>query len=312
MVPCQIGLVWVGVTLTVQIRYKAWEVSKQGWGMSNDGGTLYLVATPIGNLGDMSARAIETLRSVSLIAAEDTRHSAPLLRHFAIATATTSLHEHNEAERIPQLLARIGAGEDVAIISDAGTPLISDPGYRLVRAAHDAGVRVVPIPGPCAAIAALSVSGLPTDEFVFAGFPPARREARRRFFRERDQEARTQIFYESPHRIVESLQDMAEGFGGGRSAAVARELTKRYETVLEGDLAALAERVAGDPEQQKGEFVVLVHGKPDQTEELSAGAIAVVRILAEELPPRQAAALASRITGHRKNDLYKFLLQSRS
>jgi 16S rRNA (cytidine1402-2'-O)-methyltransferase len=280
--------------------------------MSNDGGTLYLVATPIGNLGDMSARAIDTLKSVSLIAAEDTRHSAPLLRHFAITTPTTSLHEHNEAERIPQLLGRIVGGEDVAVISDAGTPLVSDPGYRLVRAAHDAGVSVVPIPGPCAAIAALSVSGLPTDEFVFAGFPPARREARRRFFRERGTEVRTQIFYESPHRIVESLQDMAEGFGGSRTGAVARELTKRYETVLEGDLAVLADRVASDPDQQKGEFVVLVHGKPDQKGELPSDAITVVQILADELPPRQAAALASRITGHGKNDLYKYLLQSRS
>ncbi len=280
--------------------------------MSNGGGTLYLVATPIGNLGDMSSRAIETLQSVDLIAAEDTRHSTPLLRHFAITTPVTSLHEHNEADKSPQLVARLAAGEDIALISDAGTPLVSDPGYRLVRAARDAGVQVVPVPGPCAAIVALSVSGLPTDEFVFAGFPPPRREARQRFFRERQPESRTQIFYESPHRIVESLQDMAEGFGADRMAVIARELTKRYETVIEGSLASIAERVAAEPEQQKGEFVVLVHGKEQQEEFLSDDAMRVVRLLATELPPRKAAALASEITGHGKNLLYRYLLESRS
>jgi 16S rRNA (cytidine1402-2'-O)-methyltransferase len=280
--------------------------------MSNERGTLYLVATPIGNLGDMSARAIETLKAVKLIAAEDTRHSAPLLRHFSITTATTSLHEHNEAEKVGQVIARLRAGEDIALISDAGTPLVNDPGYRLVRAARDEGLRVVAVPGPCAAVAALSVSGLPTDEFVFAGFPPPRREARRRWFRERANEHRTQIFYESPHRIVESLEDMAQVYGEDRSAAVARELTKRYETVIDGPLGAVAKRVRDDPDQQKGEFVVLLRGREKGEDEMPDEAVRTLEILASELPPRQAAALASRITGLAKNRLYRFLVESGS
>ncbi|MEJ2106974.1 MAG: 16S rRNA (cytidine(1402)-2'-O)-methyltransferase [Acidiferrobacteraceae bacterium] len=280
--------------------------------MSNERGTLYLVATPIGNLGDMSARAIETLKKVDLIAAEDTRHSAPLLRHFSIATTTTSFHEHNEAEKVGQLVDRLRAGEDIALISDAGTPLVNDPGYRLVRAARDDGLRVVAVPGPCAAIAALSVSGLPTDEFVFAGFPPPRREARRRWFQERANERRTQIFYESPHRIVESLEDMAAVYGGDRAVAVARELTKRYETVLDGPLVAVVERVRDDPNQQKGEFVVLLRGREKREDEMPDEAVRTLEILASELPPRQAAALASQITGLAKNRLYRWLVNSGS
>lgn len=280
--------------------------------MSNERGTLYLVATPIGNLGDMSARAIETLKEVDLIAAEDTRHSAPLLRHFSIATPTTSFHEHNEAEKVEQLIERLRAGKDIALISDAGTPLVNDPGYRLVRAARDDGLRVVAVPGPCAAIAALSVSGLPTDEFVFAGFPPPRREARRRWYQERANERRTQIFYESPHRIVESLEDMAEVCGGDRAVAVARELTKRYETVIDGPLVAVVERVRDDPDQQKGEFVVLLRGRERGEDEMPDEAVRTLEILASELPPRQAAALASQITGLAKNRLYRWLVGSGS
>ncbi len=228
--------------------------------MTNRKGVLYVVATPIGNLQDISERAIATLKGVSRIAAEDTRHSARLLSHYGINTPMVALHEHNEREITPQLLDRLAAGDDLALISDAGTPLISDPGFCLVRAARAAGFRLVPVPGPAACIAALSVAGLPVDHFVFEGFLPARATARRRRLEELRRESRTLVFHESSHRIVECLGDMAEILGGDRPAVVARELTKVFETIQSGALSALLVWLQADPNQQKGEFVVLVQG----------------------------------------------------
>jgi len=269
------------------------------------GGKLFVVATPIGNLDDLSPRARATLAQVDLIAAEDTRHSAALLRHHGIATRTLALHEHNEREASADLVRRIQGGANIALISDAGTPLVSDPGYRLVRAARAAGIPVSPIPGACAAIAALSAAGLPSDRFVFEGFLPAKSAARRAALQVLRADPRTLIFYESSHRIVESLADLAAEFGGEREAVVARELTKQFETVLDGTLAGLAQRVAVDADQQRGEFVVLVKGAGDDDDaaKLIEG-LRVYRILSAELPPSRAAKLAAEITGAPRKALY--------
>jgi len=211
-------------------------------------GSLYVVATPIGNRGDISPRAVEVLRTVALVAAEDTRHSKPLFVHLGIDTPLQALHEHNEEAAAPALVGRLLEGQDIALISDAGTPLVSDPGFRLVRAARAAGVRVSPVPGACAAIAALSAAGLPSDRFAFEGFLPAKAGARRARLSELSADLRTLIFYESPHRVAATLEDMREAFGDQRDAVLARELTKHFETVLGEPLAALAERVAADPD----------------------------------------------------------------
>jgi len=267
-------------------------------------GRLWVVATPIGHLDDMSARAVEVLKRVERIAAEDTRHSAPLLARYGIATPTTALHEHNEREEVERLLARLRAGAELALISDAGTPLISDPGFRLVRAARAAGVTVSPVPGPCAAIAALSVAGLPSDRFVFEGFLPARAAARRERLAELAGEARTLVFYESSHRVRECLDDMAAVFGAARPAVLARELTKLFETVLDGTLAQLQARLAADPNQERGEFVLLVGGREAGEDERLAEGRRVFALLREELPPARAAKLAAAITGARRKELY--------
>ena len=269
-------------------------------------GKLFVVATPIGNLQDMSARAAEVLATVHLIAAEDTRHSKRLLAHFGVGTRLIALHDHNEKEMAERLLRQLAGGDDVALISDAGTPLISDPGYRLVRAAHAAGISVVPVPGPSALTAALSVAGLPTDRFRFEGFLPAKQVARRQRLDALAGETITLVFYESSHRIIDSLQDMAACLGDERPAVVARELTKLYETVLCGTLAELHAHISGDPQQQKGEFVVLVHGAGVNEDELEAQARQALTVLLEELPLKQAAALAARITGASKNRLYEY------
>lgn len=274
--------------------------------MSIVAGALYVVATPIGNLGDMPPRAVAVLRGVAVIAAEDTRHSAPLLRHFDIATPMSALHEHNERQQTEKLVARLRAGEAIALISDAGTPLLSDPGYHLVRAAHRAGLRVIPLPGACAAIAALSASGLPTDRFSFEGFLSAKAAARRARLSELRADTRTLIFYEAPHRIAAALDDMAEIFGAGREAVLARELTKLYETVHAAPLAELAEWVRADADQQKGEIVVLVRGaEPRPSEALSEEVQRVLRLLLAALPLKQAVALAAEITGEKRNRLYE-------
>lgn len=274
-------------------------------------GSLYVVATPIGNLDDISARALNILRSVALIAAEDTRHSARLMQHFGISTPLAACHEHNERDQGGRFLARLQAGEDVALISDAGTPLISDPGYHLVRQARAAGIAVVPVPGACALIAALSAAGLPSDRFIFEGFLPAKAAGRRARLEQVKEESRTLIFYEAPHRILECLQDMQAVFGDERPALLARELTKTFETLKGMPLAELAAWVAADSNQQRGECVVLVAGwqAPEGEEAVSAEAMRVLNLLLAEMPLKRAAALAAEITGVRKNLLYQVALE---
>ena len=269
-------------------------------------GTLYVVATPIGNRGDMGARAVEVLKSVDRIAAEDTRHSRPLLESLGVRRPMTALHEHNECEQAERLVERLRAGESIALISDAGTPLISDPGFNLVRAARQAGVLVVAVPGPSALIAALSVAGLPTDRFVFEGFLPAKGGARRERLKDLTDEPRTLVFYESSHRIVESLADMRDLLGPEREAVVARELTKAFEQVQGDTLGQLAAWILADPNRRRGEFVVLVRGaERPAAEGVDAEALRVLEILLAELPLAKAAALAARITGSRRKALYQ-------
>ena len=269
-------------------------------------GKLWIVATPIGNLDDISVRAREVLCAVDLIAAEDTRHSAALLRHIGSTVRTFALHEHNERAASDQLVERMREGAQIALISDAGTPLISDPGFRLVRAAREAGVVVSPVPGACAAIAALSVAGLPSDRFVFEGFLPVKSAARRAHLETVQAETRTLIFYESSHRIDETLNDALAVFGGERRAALARELTKLFETVLDGTLAELAARVAADADQRRGEFVLLVAGA---AEDVDAARLLegqrVFDLLRRELPPSRAAKVAAEITGAPRKALYE-------
>lgn len=274
-------------------------------------GTLYVVATPIGNLEDIGARALRVLREVALIAAEDTRHSMRLLQHFGIDTPLVACHEHNERDQGGRLVERLLGGDSLALISDAGTPLISDPGYHLVRNARAAGVPVVPVPGPCALIAALSAAGLPSDRFIFEGFLPARSSGRRQRLQALAEEPRTLIFYEAPHRLLESLEDMRELFGGGRPVVLARELTKTFETIRGAPLDELCAWVAGDANQQRGECVLLVEGwqAPQGEEAVSAEALRVLDLLLAELPLKRAAALAAEITGVRKNLLYQSALE---
>ena len=268
-------------------------------------GKLWIVATPIGNLDDLSARAQTVLRQVDLVAAEDTRHSAALLQHYGIATRRVALHEHNEREVSADLVRQMRDGTQIALVSDAGTPLISDPGFRLVRAAREAGIAVSPVPGACAAIAALSVAGLPSDRFVFEGFLPAKPAARRAYLQALANETRTLIFYESSHRIVEALDDLAAVFGGDRRAVVARELTKLFETVLDDSLVGLGVRVKADANQQRGEFVILVAGAGDDA---AAARLVegrrVFELLRKDLPPGRAAKLSAEITGAPRNALY--------
>jgi 16S rRNA (cytidine1402-2'-O)-methyltransferase len=273
-------------------------------------GILYVVATPIGNLGDMVPRAVETLQTVALIAAEDTRHSSRLLSHFDIKTPCIAYHDHSDEQRTTQLINRLLAGESIALISDAGTPLVSDPGYRLVRSARQAGVQVVPIPGACAMIAALSAAGLPSDRFAFEGFLPAKQVARCTQLESVASDSRTLIFYEAPHRILETLQDMAQVFGPEREVVMARELTKTFETIKGDKVGELAQWVAGDSNQQRGEIVLLVHGAPKpENEAMTAEQMRVMRVLLEELPVKQAAALGAKLTGLKKNFLYDWALQ---
>jgi 16S rRNA (cytidine1402-2'-O)-methyltransferase len=266
---------------------------------------LYVVATPIGNLGDMSPRAVDVLRQVDRIAAEDTRHSRPLLEHFDVRTPMIAYHEHNERQQAPRLLRNLRAGESIALISDAGTPLVSDPGYHLVRAAVESGLRVTPIPGASALICALSASGLPTDRFVFEGFLPAKRAQRQRRLQALAGETRTLAFFESSHRIAEMLVDVADAFGPERRAVMARELTKTFETIRCAPAAELAEWVSAQAQQRKGEFVILVHGAEHTAQEDGDHVDHILRILLEELPVKQAAALAARITDSPRNRLYK-------
>ncbi len=266
---------------------------------------LYVVATPIGNLEDFSPRAIEVLQRVDLIAVEDTRHSARLLQHFAIKTPMQALHEHNERKVALSFLEGIESGQSLALISDAGTPLLSDPGYHLVRLARERGIRVIPVPGACAAIAALSVAGLATDRFRFEGFLSAKSGARRQQLERLKQETLTLLFYESPHRVEDCLADMQAIFGGQRQAVLARELTKTFETIRNGTLAELSQWVADDANQRKGEIVLLVQGAAvADVDELDANAERVLKILLQDLSLKQAVGLAAEITGVRKKKLY--------
>jgi 16S rRNA (cytidine1402-2'-O)-methyltransferase len=271
------------------------------------GGVLYVVATPIGNLQDIGRRALEVLESMDLILAEDTRHSAKLLGHFGIGTACRSFHEHNEARQVAQIVKRIAAGARVALICDAGTPLISDPGFRLVAALREGGYRIVPVPGPSAAICALSVAGLPTDRFCFEGFLPTKAGARRRLLQGLASEPRTLIFYESPRRLVSAVTDLVAEFGGERRAVLARELTKIHETVVGGTLTELLNWLEAHPEQRRGECVIVVGGAPRAGDDAASEAHArdLLRVLLEELPVRRAVAVAARLTGGKRNALYQ-------
>ncbi|VVM57594.1 Ribosomal RNA small subunit methyltransferase I [Pseudomonas fluorescens] len=270
-----------------------------------------MVATPIGNLDDMSARALKVLADVALIAAEDTRHSMRLMQHFGINTPLAACHEHNERDEGGRFLTRLLAGDDIALVSDAGTPLISDPGYHLVRQARAAGVKVVPVPGACALIAALSAAGLPSDRFIFEGFLPAKTAGRRARLEQVKEEPRTLIFYEAPHRILECLDDMQAVFGADRPALLGRELTKAFETLKGLPLGELHAFVAADSNQQRGECVVLVGGwsAPEDEQAISTEAQRVLDLLLAELPLKRAAALAAEITGVRKNLLYQAALE---
>ena len=266
-------------------------------------GILYVVATPIGNLSDMSDRARHILAQVAVVAAEDTRHSGQLLKHFGIDTPLWSLHEHNESQRAQEIVARLREGDDIALVSDAGTPLISDPGFDVVRDAIAAGLRVVPIPGACAALAALSASGLPTDRFSFQGFLPVKAAARTAKLRALRAEPATLIFYEAPHRLAETLKALTEELGQ-RAAVVARELTKQYEAFYFGTLDDLASRTATDESMRRGEIVILVAGATDVLQSSTLDAETVLRVLLEELPPSQAAKLAAKLTGGKRGELY--------
>ena len=267
-------------------------------------GTLYVVATPIGNLSDLSTRAREVLAAVSAICAEDTRHTRPLLQAFGIDTPLIALHDHNEAEIAWKLVERLKTGDSLALVSDAGTPLVSDPGYRLVREAREAGFPVSPVPGACAAIAALSVAGIPSDRFCFEGFLPAKSSGRRERLQQLAREPRTLVFYESSHRIEESLIDFVAIFGAEREAVIGRELTKLFETVLGDTLAMLLEKVQQDENQRKGEFVIVVRGCEDDTGVALAEGQRLYAKLVEHMKPSQAAKLAAELSGAPRKALY--------
>jgi 16S rRNA (cytidine1402-2'-O)-methyltransferase len=267
-------------------------------------GKLFVVATPIGNYADLSPRARDVLAAAAVIAAEDTRHTRGLLSRIGVESRLIAYHEHNEEQRVPELIERMGRGESVALVSDAGTPLISDPGWRLVSAAQRAGIAVVPLPGPCAAVAALSASGLPTDHFVFEGFLPRRDAARAARLAELRREERTLVLYEAVHRVAATLAALVEAFGGARRAAIARELTKVHEQVAVGTLAELAARLDGDI-PLLGEFVIVVAGAAGGATTSEAEAQRVYGLLAAELEPGKALKLTAAITGLSRNDLYR-------
>jgi 16S rRNA (cytidine1402-2'-O)-methyltransferase len=275
---------------------------------SNQSGTLYVVATPIGNLADMVPRAVQTLQSVSVIACEDIRHSKKLLGYFSIDTPCIAYHDHTDQRSANKILNRLGGGEDVALISDAGTPLISDPGYRLVAQARSQGVSVIPIPGACAAISALSVSGLPTDKFRFVGFLAAKTAQRKNVLETLKPVPDTLVFYEAPHRICATLKDLMDVFGSHRIAFMAREITKTFETYIYGTIGELFEKVSADSNQQRGEIVLVLAGNVVNNDSLSADTGKILKLLIKELPLAKAASLAAKITGGDKKQLYQLAL----
>ncbi|MGB5333494.1 MAG: 16S rRNA (cytidine(1402)-2'-O)-methyltransferase [Woeseiaceae bacterium] len=270
-------------------------------------GKLFIVATPIGNLEDLTPRARQTLAEVDLIAAEDTRHTRRLLSHIGIKTRLLALHDHNEEQVVSKLVAALQSGQSIALVSDAGTPLVSDPGYRLVQAAHASGIVLSPIPGPCAVTAALSVAGLPTDRFCFEGFLPAKKAARRKALETLSRETRTLVFYESVHRIADVLADLCDAFGCERAAFVGRELTKMHEQCVKDTLASLRDKIADGSIVGKGEFVIMVAGS-DVPAESSLEIDRLLQALAAELSAKDAARVAAEATGLKRNDLYKRLL----
>lgn len=271
-------------------------------------GILYIVATPIGNLQDITQRALDTFAQVDLIAAEDTRHSGLLLSHYGIKKPFFALHDHNEQEKAHILVEKLKQGSNIALISDAGTPLISDPGFHLVRQCREAGIRVVPLPGACAAITALCASGIASDRFCFEGFLPAKSKARKDKLENIAEEDRTLIFYESTHRILDTLEDMQLVLGGERYIVLAREITKTWETITGNTIKNLREWLLGDPNRTKGEMVLIVEGKPksDNNDEISPQAMKALELIAEELPLKKAAAIVAELYGYKKNALYKF------
>ena len=273
-------------------------------------GTLYIVPTPIGNLGDMTERALNVLRHCQAIAAEDTRHSGQLLQHLGIKKELFALHEHNERQKAALVIERLQRGDDIALISDAGTPLISDPGYVLVQQCRIAGITVTALPGACAFVTALSGAGLPTDRFCFEGFLPAKPQQRRKALQALVTETRTLVFYESPHRIVDTLADLVTEFGGDRTMVMARELTKQFETYLSGSIAEVQAKVLADSNQQRGEMVLMLSGAEAAAEtDVNPAAMKTLNLLRKELPLKKAAALAAEIHGARKNTLYQLALE---
>lgn len=272
--------------------------------------TLYIVPTPIGNLADITQRALDVLSQVNLIAAEDTRHSSKLLSYFNISTPCFALHDHNEQQKADLLIEKLLSGQSIALISDAGTPLISDPGYHLVNRCRQAGIRVVPLPGACAVITALSASGLPSDRFTFEGFLPAKSKGRQDKFQALADDPRTLIFYESPHRIHDTLQDMLTVWGGTRFVVLARELTKTFETIHGAPLDELIPWITADANRSRGEMVLLVAGHRQEKSDLPSESLRALRLLAKELPLKKAAAIVAELYEVKKNALYKWGLEN--
>ena len=275
---------------------------------SNKIGTLYVVATPIGNLDDISQRAIATLSSVDLIAAEDTRHTGKLLSHLVIKAKTFALHDHNEKQKAQQIVDWLNEGLDVALVSDAGTPLISDPGYSVVSLCREQGAKVTPVPGACAAIAAVSCSGLPTDRFQFLGFSPAKSKARQDFFLSAFESGMTSIIYESTHRIMASLDDIEAVLGAEQSVVLAKELTKTFETFFSGTVVELRAFLTDDPARQRGEIVLMLPGKAKQQDEIPADARRMLGLLEEHMPMKKACGIVADYFDIKKNALYKAVL----
>lgn len=272
-------------------------------------GTLYVVATPIGNLEDISQRALNVLSQVDIVAAEDTRHTHKLLSHFSITAKTTALHDHNEKQRAQQIVDWLKEGKNVALVSDAGTPLISDPGYSVVNLCREQGAHVTPVPGACAAIAAVSCSGLATDKFQFIGFSPAKSKARKEFFLDAYSSGITSIFYESTHRIMASLSDMAEALGEEQQVVLAKELTKSFETFFSGTVTELIAFLTEDTARQKGEIVLMLPGKAKQETEIDPEAMRLLSILKDEMPLKKACGVVADYFGLKKNALYKAALE---
>ena len=272
-------------------------------------GTLYIVATPIGNLGDISQRAIDILTQVDVIACEDTRHTQKLLSAYAIKNKTLSMHDHNERQRQDQIASMLQDGKSIALVSDAGTPLISDPGFHLVRHCRQLGLSVSPIPGACAAIAALSCAGLPTDRFTFEGFLPSKSGARQAKLNELNEETRTMVFYDAPRRAIDTVSDIVKTLGGERYVVIARELTKTFETIHSDSAINLLSWLSKDPNQLKGEMVLIIEGHKANTSEIPSQVIDTLKLLVDELPPKKACAIAANINGVKKNALYEIALE---